>query len=388
MSTSRSSASESESFAENDVSFEESVDDNSSSHNNPSSHHYHMHQQAPSPMSPQQATSSSRQKHYFTENPNVRYVVHTNSSGSTAGVNNISLMPNYQQMKGNSLLPSSQFGSQYFLDNNVIHRTYSYYNQPQASMPKYPANFKEFPGGKNPDIVSVRYIAQPAHPNGTLVGKEGEAFIYRNGPPPPPGPGYMPYPPPSQVNAPATAQYQYGPYKDRRVLFGRESYPPEQSFYYPGSFYNNQAYEMGSQRVLNYDMNASNLPDPKHHRGKPIHELIKQMENHEPVSSQWNMSGGFGNSYGMNQKFYKELIDSSNQPNFNQYYSDNPNANSSNNNGNNNKDKNNYLGFVSANASNKKIKYIILSIVLALILLAVTVLIVLAIVLPTRNYYY
>lgn len=355
MSTSRSSASESESFAENDVSFEESVED--SSNNNSSSHHYHQHQESPVQQQQQQSTSS-RQKHYFVDNPNVRYVV--NGSGASTTGNNISIIPNYQQ-KVNSLLPASQYGSQYFMDNNVIHRTYSYYNQPQ--------NGQKFPGQKNPDIVSVRYIAQPAvasPPNGTLVQKDGEPFMYRNAP-------YVQYPP---------GAYQYGPsnYKERRIVFGRDSYGTEQNFYYPGQFYNNQAYEMGSQRVLNYDINPMQQPnyDPK--RVKAHQEHIKQIENHEPVSSQWNMSGGFGNSYGVNQKFYKELIENSNQPNFNQFYPDaNPN------NPNAPKDKNNYLGFVSNGSSNRKLKLFVLGAVFALILLSLIVVIVLGTVLPKRK---
>ncbi len=116
---------------------------------------------------------------------------------------------------------------------------------------------------------------------------------------------------------------------------------------------------------------------------KTPHEQMKQIENHEAVSSQWNMSGGFGNTYGVNQKFYKELIENSNQPNFNQFYPENPSINNS------KKDKRNYLGFTSADSStNKRVKFIVLCIILALIILGVISLIVFGAILPKRNSYF
>ena len=356
MSTSRSSASESESFAENDVSFEESVED--SSHHNNSGHYNHEQS-----LINQQST---RPKHYFVDNSNIRYVV-SNGPGSSSNIagNNVSMMPNYQ-VKGSSLLPSSphQYGSQYFMDNNLVHRTYSYYNQPQISLQKYPGNYKDFPSQKNPDIVSVRYIAQPASGNNGSLYRE-QPFAYP--------PNSYPY----MQNVP-------GNFKERRIVFGRDSYGTEQNFYYPGTFYNNQAYELGSQRVLNYDVSQIQQHGFDSKRSKTPHEQMKQIENHDAVSSQWNMSGGFGNTYGVNQKFYKELIENSNQPNFNQFYPDNSSSNS-----NTKKDKHNFLGLTNANTStNKRLKFIVLCIIISLIIFGVIAMIVFCSVLSKRNYYF
>jgi hypothetical protein len=381
MSTSRSSASESESFAENDVSFEESADDSSQSTSN-----YHtepiQQQQPPQQQQQQQQQHHARQKHYIVETPNARYVVNGNLNG-----NNISLMPNYHQVKGNSLLPSSQYGSQYFMDNNVIHRTYSYYNQssvqPQPPLPppqqQQQATMQKYQ--KNPDFVSVRYIAQPPSSNSVVDGG-AETLMYRNGP-------YLPYPNgPYQFNMPNTGT---GNFKERRIIFGRDAYASEPSNYfpYPSTYYNNQAYEPGSQRILNYDVNSVIQPPPNYDPKRmkmPPHEQMKQIENHEAVSSQWNMSGGFGNSYGINQKFYKELIDNNNNnpPSFNPFYSEN---NNNNNNNNNQKNKNNYFGLGNNNSkrSKKNLKIIIVSSILAFVVLCLIVFGVLGIVLPKCN---
>ena len=241
-------------------------------------------------------------------------------------------------------------GSQYFTENTYMNRAFSYYNQQQQQImiPKqfipHQANFQPFPypyrqnvefsafaaQQRIPEYFGARYLVQQ-QTNSTVRKPEGVSSMrvlemhsaQKLGP----LPGYAQ----NNQNQPR------GPIRnDNRRLFVVDSYgrynnnvnyPQGPSNIHPQPvrqpFYNNQAF-VGSQNNIN--LNSENQKKILSQREKSLertetketldNKSISKSTNQEfmgPVSSTWNLSGSYGNSFN-SQKYYRDQENDEDNP--------------------------------------------------------------------------
>lgn len=243
-------------------------------------------------------------------------------------------------------------GSQYFTENNYMNRAFSYYNQQQQQsiVPKqfilHQPNFQPFPypyrqnvefsafaaQQRHPEYFGARYLVQQQQTNSSIRKPEGGSSMrvlemhsaQKLGP----LPGY------AQNNQ---SQPRGIISNDNRRLFVVDSYGrynnnvnypqgpakiPLQPIRQP--FYNNQAFE-GSQNNINF-ANSESQPKLLPPQGSKLertetketldNDSISKSTNQEfmgPVSSTWNLSGSYGNSFN-SQKYYRDQENDEDNP--------------------------------------------------------------------------
>ena len=213
-----------------------------------------------------------------------------------------------QQLPTHSLAPS---GSQYFVENNYMNRAFSYYNQ-QASQSSYyqPPSYQRYPAAfrqnidfasfaatttassvpaptQQPEFYSAKYLMQHAssRPDKDMTDNIRRVMI----PPQQTVPNIQYFPKANEVPRYAERRlFLIDSYGSRYNLNGGGGVPQLNQ----PQFYTNPAFEYPtkSMELLNQDGKYKG-------KGKDQFKPAQTQEFMPPVSSQWNMTGAYGNTF-------------------------------------------------------------------------------------------